>query len=512
MTVMLKTAKSPKSPATASASYNAQIANWVKIQTVLNGTPAMRAAERAYLPQHPEETDAAYQERLQRNTLFNKSAITLNTWVGKPFSEQLAEDDEMPVPQQILDLKGDIDLQGNDMDVFARRWFADGMAKAFSHVLIDFPRKRSEEELGRRRSLADDREENLRPYWVHLTPEQVFFADAETINGQEVLREIRMFEIVKERDGFAEVEKGQIRRLSLSMDAEGNDAVAVELYRENPKAKKEEDKWFLFDSYVMQIDVIPLVTFYADRDSFMMGKSPLEDLVDINIAHWQSTSDQRAVTTVARFPMLALSGGTDDDNQLTIGPHEWLYSPDPQSKFYYVEHTGKAIEAGRKDLEDLEKQMDSYGAKQMEKSPSTATGRIIDNDDATSPLQDSAFRFIDAISQALDLTAKWLKLDDGGRMIVVTEFSTDTFTAQDMTALNAARKQRDLSRETYLSELKRRGMLDEELDIEKEIERLENEAADAMEAAAKLDLDPGSSDPEEEDDNGGPQAGSEDDV
>lgn len=488
---LLQLSNSKKSPAVASEAYTSQLGAWVKIQTVLDGTDAMRAAEKTYLPQHAQEASDAYAERLAVATLFNMTQLTLDSWVGRPFSEPLQESDEEPIPPAVHDLLDDIDLMGNDVNVFARGWFRDGLAKAFSHVLVDMPRPRDTlTEEGRPRTLADDRAENLRPYLVGIRPEHLFFADAEVVDGREVLREIRLFEVARERDEFAEACIPQIRRLLRVASPDGTGAqVLVEIYREVPKAKREEDKWRLHESWVMELDVIPLVTFYADRHSFMEGKPPIIDLADLNIAHWQSTSDQRVTITVARFPILALSGGTDDSNKLTIGPREWLYSPDPTSKFYYVEHTGAALEAGRADLEGLETQMSEYGAEFLKKKPGnpTATARALDSAESTSPLQDVANRFNDALCQALDLMAKWLKLDNGGDLSVITDFGPEEFNAQDFTALTAARAQRDISLETYLGELKRRGVIDEDVDVQEEIGRLESEALN-MTGASATDL------------------------
>lgn len=496
---MFETTNDPKSPAFASSEYNEQVGSWVKIQTVLDGTEAMRGAGRSYMPQHWEESDGAYEERLSRNTLYNKTEITLDIWAGRPFEELLQEDENEPPPAQILEITDNIDLAGTDVDVFARRWFKDGVAKGFSHVLVEYPRR--EEVEGRARTLADDRAEAVRPYWVHIRPEHLFFAEAVMVDGRELLNEIRMFEVYQEREMFGTIEKPQIRRMFLMMDEAGNRRVGVEIYHPVEKAKKEEDKWRIFDSYVMEIDEIPLVTFYADRDAFMTAKPPLEDLVDLNIAHWQSTSDQRAVVTVARFPMLALSGGTDENQELTIGPHEWLWSPDPQGKFYYVEHSGKAIEAGRKDLEDLENQMSAYGAMFMQKKPGnpTATARALDSAEMTSPLQDAAFRFNDAMSVALYLTARWMGLDDGGKMLAQTDFEPMSFESGDTKILLEARKNRDLSNRTFLTELKRRTILDEGVDVDDEMTALEEETM-AMSAAAGIPIDPLTGQPMEEDD------------
>jgi hypothetical protein len=69
---------------------------WEKIETLLDGTDAMRAAGQAYLPQHEEESDTAYNERLARATLLNMLQMTLDAWVGKPFSEPIGSGDDVP--------------------------------------------------------------------------------------------------------------------------------------------------------------------------------------------------------------------------------------------------------------------------------------------------------------------------------------------------------------------------------------------------------------------------------
>ena len=467
--------KDPKSPATTSDAYDSMKPAWLKIQTVLDGTEAMRAAERRYLPQHHAEAQVSYDERLLRCTLLNISKLTLESWVGRPFSDPVVFEDVPPDIEEILE---DVDQLGTDAQVFLRNWFSDGLAKSFSHVYIDMPRT----DVDAPRTMADDKADNIRPYWVHINPSQIFFADSEVINGRETLREIRIMESVAERVGFAEATIPQIRRVFLAENEEGMTQGMVELYR--LKDVKKEDEWVLFESYPFDLDEIPLVTFYSNRDDFMHGNPPLEDLVDLNIAHWQSTSDQRAVLTVARFPILALSGGTDDNNELAIGPNRWLYTPDAAAKFYYVEHSGAAIEAGRKDLLDLEEQMSEYGAEFLKKRPGTqtATARALDSDEATSPLQDMTLRFKHSVDRALDITAKWLSLENGGSAMISTEFGPEDVNQADLITLRETRKMRDISRTAYLEELIRRGLLDEEYDIEADATKLEQETMDMFSA------------------------------
>ena len=460
--------KDPNSPATTTDQYDHMAESWTKIQTVLDGTRAMREAGRDHLPQHDKESSEAYEERLQRCTLLNMTKLTLDSWVGRPFSEpiKLKED----VPEEIVELAEDIDTIGSSLNVFARNWFREGMAKAFSHVLIDMPRL-SEREDGRARTLDDDRREGVRPYWVSICPEQLFFADSEIFAGEEVLTEIRYTEEYSEREGFAIHTLQQIKRMYIT-----DDGVAVEVWREIP-SKSRKKNWRLHDSWLMEIDRIPLVTFYADRAGFMLGKSPLEDLADINIAHWQSTSDQRAILTVARFPILACSGGTDETNKLVVGPNQWLYTPDAQGKFYYVEHSGAAIESGDNDLRELARQMGEYGSEWMKKRPNreTATARTLDSAEATSALQDATLRFQDALEMAILLTARWLKLPDSGSVEVHSNFSSPPAGGEALRVLIEARKNKDISRETFLLELQRAGILDEDFDVETDGAKLEGE-------------------------------------
>ena len=465
--------KDPKSPATTMDQYDVMLPAWTKIQTVLDGTAAMRDAGQQYLPQHDKESDTSYFERLDRCTLYNMTKLTLNSWVGRPFSEPVQIKDD--VPSEIVELASNIDTLGSNLDVFARNWFLDGVAKSFSHVLVDMPRIEDRED-GRPRSLEDDRLDGVRPYWVHIAPEQLFFAEAKVVAGREVLQEVRFKEEYSARDGFALVTSTQVKRLYLA-----GDVVIVEIWRETPFSKRSKKKvWTIVDSYIMEIDEIPLVTFYSDRDAFMLGTSPIEDLADLNIAHWQSTSDQRAILTVARFPILACSGGSDETNKLVVGPNRWLYCPDPQGRFYYVEHTGKAISAGLEDLLELTRQMGEYGAEWMKKRPNreTATARSLDTAEATSALQDVTLRFQDALEDVLKLTSKWLGLSDGGSIAVFSDFSAPPADTETLRILIEARKNRDISREAFISELKRAGVLEEDFNADDDGGLLEGELMD----------------------------------
>lgn len=455
--------KDPSDPSTTSMAWDSMADVWDMIDTILGGTGPMRDAAETYLPQHEQESRPNYQERLGRCTLFNMTELTLGTWVGKPFSDPVKLNDD--VPKEIVNISDDIDLQGNNITVVARSWFRESLAKSFSHILIDMPTISKEDQ--KDRTLEDDVKDNIRPYWILIKPENLIFAESQIVNGREMLTHVRILETIVSRVGFAEVVTERIRILE-----PGSFTIFEKQFTSKTRTKF---KWVVIESGETGLNEIPLVTFYADRTGLMEGKPPLEDLAHLNIRHWQSTSDQISILTVSRFPMLAVSGAADQSGDtMVIGPRQLLGTKDAQGRFYYVEHSGKAIKSGREDLEDLEEQMASYGAEFLKRKSGshTATGRALDSAEAMSPLQDMVIRFTESMGAALDITAKWLNLDGGGTVDIATDFSISGQDEAELKLLMEARKRGDISLIDFLNELKLRGILSEDFDVSINIERI----------------------------------------
>jgi hypothetical protein len=441
---------------------------WRLISTLLSGTMAMRAAGQEYLPQHDAESPANYNERLQRCTLYNMTELTLDSLVGKVFVEPLVFSPE--TPKKILDLYEDVDLQGNNASVFAREVFRIALAKTVAYVLVDMPAKPTDPVVAAAMSLEDDHA--LRPYWALIDPENLIFQYAETIRGREVLQQVRIYETVEALDGFALVSTGQIRILRPG---------AWETWRPSPDDK---DVWSLYQSGTYDLDEIPLWAFYANRCGLGEGKPPIEDLAHLNVRHWQSTSDQISILTVARFPMLACSGAASDNGALMkVGPRQLLGIREPNGKFYYVEHTGKAIESGAKDLADLEEKMAAYGAEFLRRKLAgiTATEKALDLAETMSTLRDTAHRFADGLARLLDITAKWMRLGvPGGKVKINTEFIERAEDDVDLQILVMAYKDGALTTEGYLLELQRHKVLSADMDVKAMAVAAQKEWADRM--------------------------------
>lgn len=471
-------------PGTPSLAWWKMIGCWSKVDACIGGTESMRHAGRQYLIQHAEESNEAYEERLQKSVFTNFTRQTLNTWTGKPFSEKIRVSDT--VPDQIKDLLPDIDLCGNELQVFAREWFWKGLAYAFCHVLVEFPRI-DQRDPSVPRTVADDIEEGVRPYFVLIEPQNIIDARREIVNGEERITHIRIKEcvLVDGDDPFTQTEVHRIR--AYYAGAPGTKEGTVVLY-EWQEGSDKKWLWVEIDRWTFNFDGVPLVTFYANRTGFMEGRPHIEDLVDLNIAHFNSESDQVNILTVTRFPQL-VALGVSSDKGLVVGPNKVIRLSDPGANLKYVEHQGAAIRSGVEHIQSLEERIESYGTQFLRKQPGrvTATARTLDTAEATSELQDVAIRFSDALNQALQLTAEWIGLEDGGRVDIQTEFGITEGSPESLQVLHQSCDTGMISRQQYVRELQQRGVLSDLFNPQENEAELEE--ARQLELAAQKELE-----------------------
>lgn len=449
------------------------------ISQVLGGTRAMREAGRDRLPQHEYESDPAYKKRLNVTVLDNYTLRTLNTLVGKAFKEPPAIGEDAPEPLQ--ELMEDVDDAGTGLVPFARQWFRKGTEQAVCHMLVDMPTPAPRED-GQPRTKADDLKDGMRPLWRLITAEDMLDLQEGKVNGtvDVVLARFRDDQI--EADG--KFKSKLVKRVKVLRRDDVGVTWEVWEYQAGPRGGKP--RWVQTQPETPYgLDRIPIVSFYTNKTGTGEGRPELTDLADLNVRHWQSMSDQINALTVARFPILAASGvrdaeGEGQGGQLVVGPNKFLTTPDPQSKVYFVEHTGAAIDKGEGELDRLEEAMASYGASFLKKGaqgPETASGRILDNAEATSPLQSWGIDFKDCLERAGWLTALWMGMPDDTEVPFEFEVEDDAGAADaaDMSTIDAARTRRDISRRAWVTEAQRRGILSDDYNPDDDQGELDDE-------------------------------------
>lgn len=455
-----------------------------KIRDLRGGVAQMRVMGRTYLPQETKESDADYDNRLKRSWLFPGLDKAIEDVADRVFAREVRFGED--VPPVIAELEADITADGRNLNNFARDLFEDGVEAGLSFILVDMPRKDGE------MTIAQERQANMRPYVTMVRAEQVLGWKTERIGGKTVLSQVRIMETATEdgEDEFEQIEVPQVRVLQRS---EGK--VWGRLYREDDKGD-----WLMHEDFTVDMDEISIVPFYTRRTGFFQGRPNFEGLADLNVAHWQSASDQRNILHYARVPLLVALGMSADDFTVAVNSSISTSRPKTEADVKWVEHEGKAIGAGRDDLKDLEQSMRVLGLELMlpKTGNPTATGEAIDAAKSQTPLAQMANNLKESLERMAYFMGLYINLAGEFTVNVNTDYGLSLLNQADLTLLLQAVNTGQLSRQTFLKELIRRNVLMDDLDIDDEIERIKDEEPEPI--SLPLNLEDDDEDEDDEDD------------
>lgn len=427
-------------------------------RTLMGGTRAMRAAGERYLPRFASETATNYNARLHRSTLFNAFKKTVADMTGRVFLKPPVMGTD--VPAELVTYAENVDLTGRHFKIFARDVLYDTLQTGIGYILADAPPAPLRTD-GLKPTIGDYQREGWRPYLVYIPVERLIGWKSKLIDGIETLTQIRIKECVSEPNGdFAEKEVDQIRVIEPD---------TWQTWRKNPQS----DKWEPFANGTNDLGKITLAPVYLNRTGFMTGEPPLQDLADLNVAHWQSQSDQRNILTVARVPVL-FGAGIESEAVLEIGASSMVRVSSPDAKLTYVEHSGAAISAGDKDLQNLTLQMQAHGLQLLvDNLRETATGEIRDDVRENSALAYMVAALQDALELSFGYMAEYIGLgeDKGGSIALNTDFGI-TGRIGDIQYLTQAVIAGKIDDQTYIDELRRRGALSDTVDTETVLHRI----------------------------------------
>jgi hypothetical protein len=334
-------------------------------------------------------------------------------------------------------------------------------------------------------SLTVEQEELLgvRPYAKHVKAADLIGWKWQISNNKKVLTQIRVREYVKVDgdDEFTQEVRERIRVIEPYIQR-----VYEKSEPNEQQSSGDPDEWVLIEAKVTTMPIVPLVTMYTNKVGFLLGSPLLLDIAYLNVAHWQSDSDQRNILHVARIPILFATGFGDDDSQVTIEIGSNTFARAPKgATLEYVEHTGKGIDAGVKDLKDLEERIQLLGMELLVKRPQgnvTATARTLDQAEADSELGLIAKELENTLNKMLDLFGRWVGLGDdgGGSTEVFKDFGIESEDLQDVDLLLRSRMAGEISQMTFWDEIKRRGLLSDNFNPTTEINLLDIESGGSI--------------------------------
>jgi hypothetical protein len=447
------------------------------IADIWGGTETMRIAAKRWLPQEPGETAVMYGNRVNRSTFYNGYKRAVKNLAGKPFTKAFtyANGLDKVIKDQIF---VDIDRSGRHLEVFANDFLVESLKDGLRAILIEYPDTSQVSTLEQERKLGN------RFYFIEIDPRQIIAFRYKIEGGKFILLHFRYKEIVTEAVGdWGEQQVEQIRVLEpgrwqvwrQKKDIPGLDA----------STEAEKQTWAPYDYGRTSLDVVPIVVYYTGRINFLDADPPMLDLAYLNVQHWQSSSDQAHILHVARVPILFGSGWANTDSTgekkgVMVSPNAMITNPNVAAKLEYVEHHGYAITSGEKDIENIENRMAVMGVQLLIERPGkpsaakTATQVLGETESDYSDLGIMVRNLEDALEAATSIGAKYqgIKTPDGRYISIYKDFGITLRDAADLQTLLDMRAEGQITQETFLLEMKRRGIFGPDFDVEAEIEKV----------------------------------------
>lgn len=478
--------------AATSSDYDAQVDYWNKVEAILKGESAIKAATTKYLPKFANEKQAVYDYRLQVSPFTNIYADISQNLSSKPFSKDLTLKEG--TPDQYVKLSENIDGQGNNLHVFASNSFKAALDKGIDWILVEFTKVRPRAD-GKPLTLSDERAQALRPYWVHVPAENMLAVYSAFVGSVEVIYHARIRELSKEVDPvtFNETTVERIRHLSREriVDDLGQTVAfgpaTFTLWQQRLNTE-QKSVWTQVDAGPISIGIIPLVpVILTKRDGgSWIVKSAISGLADMQVTEYRQESNLEWVKVMTVFPMICVSGmaATGPDGkpvEVTVGPNTVFLIPQnsagtgPAGTVSVVETSGSSSAELRNQLELFRKEMRDIGMQPLAVANLTVTLSNHVTKKASSAVQAWAFLFKDALELALKYTAMWLGDKAEPEVVIHTDFAVEMEQGNVLDSLLKAEAQSVFSKETVRAEFKRRNAVSNDVSEDDEQERLAEE-------------------------------------
>jgi hypothetical protein len=454
------------------AAWVNQEPHWRLIEDLSQGTYEMRRKHRRYLPQEPRELDEAYDNRLARSTCPPYFVRLERMLAGMLTRKPVRLND---VPDNIREQLFDVDLQGNDLNVWCYETARKCIRYGHVGVLVDAPAAGS----------------NGRPYWVTYTPREILGWRTELIDGTQKLTQLRLLEKVIVPDGdYGEKEVEQVRVLTPG---------GFEIHQRDTKGELRK-----VDEGTTSLNRIPFAVAYSNRVNVMESRPPMEDIAELNLKAYQVQSDLDNQLHISAVPMLAFYGFPSAAEEVSAGPGEAISFP-ADGRAEYIEPGGKSYDAQFKRLEQIAAQINELGLSAVlgqKLSAETAEAKRIDRSQGDSTMMVIAQNVQDMIDNCLQFHADYLQEAQAGSSLVNRDFLGTRLEPQDVQALLQLYTAGTITQETLLNQLAEGEVLGDDFEVEAELEATQNGGLIEMqqpEPAASPEMPEASAEPEQED-------------
>ena len=438
------------SPFTRTRAVLDMMKGWEIMKAVTEGTDYLRTNSETFLPLEPREDYDAYLARVNRA-------------VFSPFTQRLIRAATGLVLRKPITLTGDpywtemfkmdVDGRKSDLDEYARRLLMCSLIYGQSHILVDYPAPSGAV------SLAEERQQNRRPYWIEIDPNNLYGWRLDRESNYGNLIQVRLGEKAVLPDGqFGEkvfdqvrvIEPGSYRVFRKKEQIEEmydvSDGSSVGRF----EAGSSDKDYKQVESGEFSLGEIPLVTIYSGKTDNLVSKPPLLDIAYLNIAHFQRQADLIHSLHVASQPMLVMEGYDDQTKDLAISVN-YAMATQPGNKIYYVEPASSAFEAQSAEIKELQMQMATLGISTLSQQKfvaESADARRLDRVDTNSMLAMVSMELEQKLQKAFNLSAEYVGIEPP-EVKISRDFDIERLIGQDITALTTLFNENVIDREEF---------------------------------------------------------------
>jgi hypothetical protein len=440
--------------------------------TLLNAG-GLGAAKGKYLHKEPAEPAMAYQSRLDRSTYAPIYRDSIRSYAGL-----LSRFQVMDAPNSMIENDDNVDLQGSSMQSFLTMVDELALRDGGSFVMIDMMPENGAD------NFFDQMNDGRHPYLISVKRSDVINWQVSYERGREVVNQVTMRQLrsVPNPEG----QFGSVVEPIYFVLTPGK----VETYR---LVKSDASRWAnqKIDEMSTSMPIIPLVWYGATTSRFAQGDLPMDGLADLSIQHFQMRSDLGELLHKCAMPVPVRKGaplGPDGKPApLILGPNTAVdLSGEGGSDFSFAEPSGKSLERHQQEIKHVEELMDRsslnflYGANV--KTATEASLRASQVTSSVSALIRNKTAMFNTILRAWAWYAGEMdQITNESGLAINDSLISKPIEASEMAQLVNLYTNGLMSKQTVLDELQRGGVLDPDLVVEDEIERIEEDRAEALE-------------------------------
>lgn len=408
--------------------YVARKKQWEFVRDWIEGSDAIKAKGRKYLPCPIGMSDKRYQMLLDRAVVVNYVDQTLEGTHGMIFRRK----PQMQFPEEIKKYMNNINCQGDNLYQFLSDTVYDIMQTNFGGYLVDIP------SINESATVYDAEKNGIRPYITYYPAESIINWKFEVVRGVKIPILVVLKEAV-EKDNkdsiFTHETVDQYRVLQLI-----NGVYSQSIFKVLDSGKGEYTKEDIpFKANGKSLNYIPFVFAPANYPD----KPMLKDIAEVNRGHYCKSADYENGVHLTTIPTGYVTGESPQVDSkkniqpIYLGQDSFLMFPNADAKVGILNYAGEGLTHCEEAMQAAELQMVVLGSRIItpEKGISeTAESANIHRAGENAKLATFANNMSTVITKAINILIEMCGIDDTADIRLNTDYETQGF---DANALNA---------------------------------------------------------------------------